>query len=119
MTESITALLASTSAVPRACRSADVRRTSGSHSDQRANPHAWACRWTASWAKCSSGSSSARRRRTKSRVGSWPEKQPLPSCLTHCVLGSTSALLSLESTVGAVGERRCCGDQFAFPVTDL
>src|SRR6266571_1352711 len=38
----------------RACSTARVstavvRRTSGSHPDHHANPHAWACRWTASW----------------------------------------------------------------------
>jgi hypothetical protein len=34
-------------------------------------------------------------------------------CSTHCVLRSTSAVLSLESTIGAVGERSCRGDHFA------
>src|SRR5215211_8135380 len=33
-------------------------------------------------------------------------------CSTHCVLWSTSAVLNLEFTIGAVGERRWCGDQF-------
>src|SRR5207249_7725260 len=35
------------------------------------------------------------------------------SDLTHCVLRSINAVLSLESSVGAVGGRRCRGDQLA------
>jgi hypothetical protein len=34
-------------------------------------------------------------------------------CSTHCVLWSTSAVFSLESTIGAVGGRSCRGDHFA------
>ena len=40
--------------------------------------------------------------------------QPFLMCSPLCVLRSTSAVLSLESTVGPVGEYRCRGHQLAF-----
>ena len=102
----------------RACSTARVsrgvvRRTSSSRPDHHAKPHGWACRCTTSWPSVRPAAARPCRRRTAGHAGSCSEKRSLLMCSTHCVLWSTSAVLSLESTVGAVGGRRCRGDQFA------
>ena len=112
MTESITALLASARTVPCACRRArSTAHQAASRTITRTLTH---------------GQSAGRRnghvfvghhlgpvrRRTASHAGSSPENQRLPMCSTHCVLWSTSAVLSLESTLGTVGGRNCRGDHF-------
>ena len=113
MTESITALLASARAVPRACRgpwSAAHQAATRTITPTLTHGHVAGRRHGHVFVGQQLGPVDDELRVS---AGSCSEKHRLLMCSTHCVLWSTSAVLSLESTIGAVGERRCRGDQFA------
>lgn len=115
MTESITALLASARAVPRACRrpwSAARQAATRTITPTLTPGHVAGRRqWPTSVRRAAARPV---RSRAVRRAGYYLGQQPLLMSSTHCVLRSTSAVLSLESAVRAVGERSCRGYHFAF-----